>query len=672
MGARAVCSAGEVCAVNDMSMSNSGEWADKAPAEDARFRLLVDSITDYAIYMLDTQGVVATWNPGAERIKGYRADEIVGRHFSTFYTEEDRAAGLPARALAHAAREGSFEAEGWRLRKDGSRLWTSVVIDAIHGEHGAVIGYAKVTRDLTERKKAQMALADSEEQFRRLVLNVTDYAIYMLDATGVVSSWNLGAERIKGYSADEIIGQHFSRFYPEADRARGMPDVGLDTARREGHFQAEGWRVRKDGSQFWASVVIDAIHDEAGAVIGFAKITRDVTERMEQQKRLDQAREELFQAQKLEAIGQLTGGVAHDFNNLLMVVLGSLETLGRRLNMEEREARLLDNALQAAQRGAQLTQRMLAFARKQELEQKEVDLPELVRGMSGLLGRTLGPSIQIETRFPLALPHAWADANQIDSALLNLAVNARDAMPEGGTLVIAAHAAEIAPGDPQLAPGRYVVLAVDDSGEGMDAETLARATDPFFTTKGVGKGTGLGLSMVQGIAEQSGGRLRIESQKGQGTRVEIWLRAVSAKAEHIAAAAPLPTAGESGPMRPLKVLAVDDDALVLLNTVMMLEELGHAVVEAHSGQKALEALAAAPDFDLVITDQAMPRMTGMALAEEIAARWPDLPVILASGYAEIEEARALKLPRLAKPFGQAELARMLRRVCDGAGLVHPA
>ncbi|WP_297105075.1 PAS domain-containing sensor histidine kinase [uncultured Devosia sp.] len=654
-----------------MSTNESGMWPE-ASKGDARFRLLVNSITDYAIYMLDREGVVTTWNRGAERIKGYSAGEIIGRHFSTFYTDEDLAAGLPARALANAARDGSYEAEGWRRRKDGSRFWTNVVIDAIRGADGEVIGFAKITRDLTERKKAQMALAASEEQFRRLVLNVTDYAIFMLDAHGIVSSWNMGAERIKGYAADEIIGQHFSRFYPEAERARGTPEAGLETARREGHFHAEGWRVRKDGSQFWASVVIDAIHDESGAVVGFAKITRDITERMEQQKRLDQAREELFQAQKLEAIGQLTGGVAHDFNNLLMVVLGSLEGLGRRLTLDEREARLLDNALQAAQRGAQLTQRMLAFARKQELEQKEVDLPELVGGMSELLGRTLGPSIQIETRFPLSLPHAWADANQIDSALLNLAVNARDAMPNGGALEISARATEVAQGNPQLAPGRYVVLAVADNGEGMDAETLARATDPFFTTKGVGKGTGLGLSMVQGIAEQSGGRLHIESERGHGTRVEIWLKAVEAKADEPPVEVRPAVENEPGPMRRLKVLAVDDDALVLLNTTMMLEELGHNVVEAHSGAKAIEALEAAPDFDLVITDQAMPHMTGMALATEIAARWPGLPVILASGYADIDDAKALRLPRLAKPFGQAELARMLRRVCDNAGQTQPA
>jgi PAS domain S-box-containing protein len=647
-------------------MGEDGNWAG-AMDEDSRFRLLVDSITDYAIYMLDANGVVTTWNKGAEHIKGYKAGEIIGRHFSIFYTPEDRASGLPQRALTAALRDGRFESEGWRVRKDGSRFWTNVVMHTIRQADDTVVGFAKITRDLTERKRAQTALAESEEQFRRLVLNVTDYAIYMLDANGVVTTWNQGAERIKGYCASEIVGKHFSTFYPEEDRASGLPQRGLETARREGHFQAEGWRLRKDGTRFWASVVIDAIYAEDGTVVGFAKITRDVTERMEQQKRLDQAREELFQAQKIEAIGQLTGGVAHDFNNLLMVVLGSLEALGRRLSLDSREARLLDNALQAAQRGSQLTQRLLAFARKQELAQKPVDLPDLVRGMSDLLAHTLGSSIQIETRFPLSLPKVFADPNQLDSVLLNLAVNARDAMPDGGSLVISARPAEAEADDPHLEQGRYVVLAVTDNGQGMDPDTLARATDPFFTTKGVGKGTGLGLSMVQGIAEQSGGRMQIESRVGVGTSVQIWLKAVD---ETAAPCQPEPQDGQAAPAgvdRKLTVLAVDDDALVLLNTVMILEELGHDVVEAHSGEEALAVLEQRPDIDVLITDQAMPHMTGMALAGEVASRWPNLPVILASGYAEINDAQALRLPRLAKPFGRVELERVLRRVSEGMG-----
>jgi PAS domain S-box-containing protein len=633
-----------------------------ADEENARFRLLVDSITDYAVYMLGPDGVVTTWNTGAERIKGYTAAEIIGQNFSVFYPEPDRQAGAPQRALDIAAQEGRFETEGWRLRKDGSRFWVHVVIDPILGSGGEVIGFAKVTRDLTERKEAQLALADSEEQFRRLVLNVVDYAIYMLSPSGHVTSWNLGAERIKGYGAEEIVGQHFSRFYPEEDRGRGAPERSLEIARTDGQYHAEGWRVRKDGSRFWASVVIDAIRNESGELIGFAKITRDITERMEQQQRLEQAREELFQAQKVEAIGQLTGGVAHDFNNLLMVVLGSLDVLGRRVALDERDRKLLDNAVHAAQRGAQLTQRMLAFARKQDMQRLPVDLPELVRGMSDLLSRTLGPSILIETRFPIALPQVLADPSQLDSALLNLAVNARDAMPDGGPLIISAREASGGDEPSGLTPGRYVCLSVQDRGEGMDAQTLARATDPFFTTKGVGKGTGLGLPMVQGIAEQSGGRFVLRSVQGEGTTAEIWLPVVEARSAAVPETAP--KAASASQEKRLKVLAVDDDALVLINTAMMLEELGHAVIEASSGEQALNLLDANPDVDLVVTDQAMPRMTGLALAAEIAQRRPGLPVILASGYTDIEEARLLKLPRLAKPFSEAELEAVIARVTE--------
>lgn len=283
-----------------------------------RYRLLVDSITDYAIYMLDADGRVVSWNPGAQRFKGYAPAEIIGEHFSRFYTPEDRAAGVPARALATARNEGRFEAEGWRVRKSGDRFWAHVVIDPIRDSSGALVGYAKITRDLTERRMAEEAVRKSEQLFKLLVQGVTDYAIYLLDREGHVSSWNAGARRIKGYEQDEIIGEHFSRFYTEEDRAQDAPRKALATAAAEGRFEKEGWRVRKNGERFFAHVVIDPIRDGSGAIIGFAKITRDITERREAQERLDEARQALLQAQKLDAIGQLTGGIAHDFNNLLM------------------------------------------------------------------------------------------------------------------------------------------------------------------------------------------------------------------------------------------------------------------------------------------------------------------------------------------------------------------
>ncbi|MGO7333594.1 PAS domain S-box protein [Rhizobium leguminosarum] len=630
--------------------------------EEGRFRLLVDAITDYAIYMLSPEGIVTSWNAGAQRFKGYKPSEILGEHFSRFYLPEDRAAGLPQRALATAEEHGRFEGEGWRRRKDGSRFWAHVVIDPIRRPSGELIGYAKITRDLTERRAAENAIRQSEEQFRRLVQGVSDYAIYMLDPNGNVSSWNFGAERIKGYRPQEIIGQHFSTFYTPEDREAGLPETALGIARAEGRFEREGWRVRKDGTRFWASIVIDAIRDEEGDVLGFAKITRDITEKMETQRALEQAREELFQSQKMEAIGQLTGGIAHDFNNLLMAVLGSLEILKKRMPQDLSLTSLVDNAMQGAQRGAALTQRMLAFSRRQELHLEPIDVSGLVRGMMDMLSRSLGPLTMIETSFPVRLPTILTDPNQLEMAILNLVVNARDAMPSGGRIVLRASEESLPSGKGQLPPGRYVRIAVIDEGEGMDAKTLEQAITPFFTTKGVGKGTGLGLSMVQGLASQSGGRLMMKSSLGEGTTAELWFP-VALAGQVTEAAAERPQQVENAPRR-LRIVAVDDDGLVLMNTTLMLEDLGHTVFEAMAGPEALDILRE-QQVDLVICDHAMPRMTGAQLAEAIRKDWPDMPIILATGYAEIPEGAGIaNLPRLGKPFSQAQLAEAISRVAS--------
>jgi PAS domain S-box-containing protein len=564
-----------------------------------------------------------------------------------------------ARALETAKREGKFEAEGWRVRKDGSRFWAYVVIDPIRDHSGQVIGFAKITRDLTERKAAEQVLHRSEEQFRLLVQGVSDYAIYLLDLEGKVTNWNLGAQRIKGYFANEIVGQHFSRFYTDEDRAAGIPQTALETARRDGRFEKEGWRIRKDGSRFWAHVVIDAIRDDDGNTIGYAKITRDITERKKAEEELERAREFSLQAQKLEAIGQLTGGIAHDFNNLLMAILGSLELLRKRFPDDSKGIALLENAAQGAHRGTALTKRMLAFARNYELNKEVIDISTLVHGMKDLVERSIGPSFNIETRFPLSLNPVEADANQLELALLNLSLNARDAMADGGEIVLAAREENITAGHRSgLEAGRYIRLSVTDTGEGMDQETLLRATEPFFTTKGVGKGTGLGLSMVHGFAEQSGGRFILHSQKGAGTTAELLLP--------VAKTSTTPIAGTPAPpakaLRPLTILAVDDDALVLMNTVHMLEDLGHTVFEAYSGNEALEILRCEDSIDLVVTDQAMPKMTGTELAKIIKREWPDIPVLLATGYADRVRGDDIGLPKLTKPYMQRELADAIVRM----------
>ncbi|KAB0507197.1 MULTISPECIES: hybrid sensor histidine kinase/response regulator [Pseudomonas] len=624
--------------------------------EEMRFRLLIDAVIDYAIYMIDPDGIITSWNAGAKRFKGYEEAEILGQHFSRFYTEEDRKAGLPQRALDTAIREGRFEGEGWRVRKDGTHFWSHVIIDPILDPSGRLLGFAKITRDLTDRKMAEETLKQSEQQFRLLVQSVTDYAIYMLAPDGRVTNWNLGAQRIKGYRPEEIIGQHFSLFYTPEDREAGEPQRALDIAIREGRFENKAWRVRKDGTRFLAHVVVDPIRGDTGTLLGFAKITRDITEATQAQQVLEKTREALFQAQKMQAIGQLSGGIAHDFNNLLTVILGNLEIVRKRAVDDPRITRLLDNATQGALRGVSLTQRMLAFARRQELKTESVEIPTLIQGITGLLRSSLGPAVIIETRFSPELEPAMADVNQLELAVLNLATNARDAMPDGGKLVISAQTEEIHD-QPQLslAPGRYVCLSVTDTGEGMDDATLGSAMDPFFTTKGVGKGTGLGLSMVHGFTEQLGGRFILKSQKDVGTTAELWLPV--ALANSTTEPATEETAMSRVPR--LCVLVVDDDSLVLTSTSLLLEDLGHRVISAASGAQALGLFDCEHDFDLVITDMVMPKMSGEQLAQAIRVIRPHLPIILATGYAERLEGFAARLPRLSKPFTQLNLVEVI-------------
>lgn len=485
-------------------------------------QLLIDAVVDYAIYMIGLDGRIRSWNSGAAKLKGYTPQEIIGQPFSRFYTPEDQAAGIPQIALATAKSEGRFHAEGWRVRKDGTRFWAMVVVDAVKDAGGEVIGFAKVTRDITERHEAQLKLLESERQYRQLVDAVVDYAIFQLDVNGVVTSWNSGAERIKGYSADEIVGKHFGTFYTEEDRIAGKPDAALEKARREGRYEAEGWRVRKDGQRFWASVVVDVIFDEERKVIGFAKVTRDITERYEAQRTLKVIEEQLAASQKMEAVGQLSGGIAHDFNNLLMIVLGNLETAQRQakqISTASQLQRALGNAVRGAHRAAALTSRLLAFSRRQALDPKPIDVNKFINGSVDFLQRSLGETVEIEAVGGAGLWRIEADPNHLESALVNLAINARDAMPDGGKLTIEAANIFVDEGYtraiPEMASGQYVVISVTDTGFGMPPDVLSRAFEPFYTTKEVGHGTGLGLSQVYGFVKQSGGNVKIYSEAGQ-------------------------------------------------------------------------------------------------------------------------------------------------------------
>jgi PAS domain S-box-containing protein len=620
--------------------------------EQQRFQYLIAGIRDYAIYMLDPSGMVSSWNAGAQRFKGYTQQEILGKHFSNFYTPEDQAAGLPARALAIALAEGKFESEGWRVRKDGTRFWASVVIDPIYDDQGKLLGYAKITRDITERKKTEDALRESEQRFRLLVQGVTDYAIYMLSPTGQVSNWNVGAERIKGYRSDEIVGSHFSRFYTEQDREAGVPQNALRTAATVGRYEAEGWRVRKDGTRFWAHVVIDAIRDEAGELLGFAKITRDLTEKKKTEDALAEANRALFQAQKMESIGQLTGGIAHDFNNLLSVLASGLEVLSMQ-RAGAGDAKTFDSMRRAVDRGATLTQQLLAFARQQPLQPETRNVNRLITGFESVLRRAGTASIEFTFTLDPQLQNSVIDSARFESALLNLVVNARDAMPQGGKIGIAT--ANTSLGEREvgtLAAGQYVKVTVADTGTGMAPETLTRAFEPFYTTKEVGKGTGLGLSQVYGFIKQSGGEIVITSKVDQGTQITIYLPAVSGDVEHH------PGATET-------VLIVEDEPDLMDVAASLFISMGYDVVTAPSAQEALEVLADR-DVDILFTDVVMPNgMNGLELADYAREVYPRVKIIIASGYPlpalKVESSPISDFVFVPKPYRLADLARALRK-----------
>ncbi|WP_109047023.1 PAS domain S-box protein [Azospirillum sp. TSA6c] len=540
-----------------------------------------------------------------------------------------------------------------------------------------------------ERVEPAWEPISGERQFRLLVQSVVDYAIFMLDPTGVVRSWNAGAARMKGYAADEIIGRHFSSFYTPEDRAADMPQRALATALSEGRFEAEGWRLRKDGTRFWASVVIDPIRDETGTLRGFAKITRDITERRKAQQALDEAREALAQAQKMEAVGQLTGGVAHDFNNLLQAISSSLELIDQRLSAGRSDiAPFTATARAAVDRAATLTRRLLAFARRQPLRPERVDLNALVAGLWDLLGRSVGEQIRLERQLGEPLWPVHADVNQIENALLNLVINARDAMPDGGCVTVETANAAFAPADlvndPGVEAGDYAVLTVRDSGTGMPPDVLARAFEPFFTTKPIGQGTGLGLSQLYGFARQSGGFVRIDSAVGRGTAVHLHLprdhaaaAACTGRAEP--AAVPALPPGRTGRGT---VLVVEDEELVRMLLVEVLESDGYTTLEAADGTSALAQLTKAqagtkgvaganPPVDLLVTDVGLPGLNGRQLAEAAQAHYPDLKVLFLTGYAfqalddrhgDGEDGLGHNMRMLAKPVAVDAFRAMVRKL----------
>jgi PAS domain S-box-containing protein len=513
----------------------------------------------------------------------------------------------------------------------------------------------------------------SGPEWRQMVNSALETAIISTDSEGRVTSWNEGARHMLGWTEHEMVGMTFERIFTPEDQARGHLQLEIDRARALGRGGGEeGWRVCKDGSRIWTAGELNAIRGDSGAIVGYVKILRKLNVTLEQQ--VLERTEALRHSQKMEAIGRLTGGVAHDFNNLLQIIIGNLEALRRHLHKDTNKAQgAADMAMSGARRAAALTQKLLEFARRQPLSPRPIHVNQLVLGMSEILHRMLGETISVEVIQGEGVWQIEADPNELESAILNLAVNARDAMPNGGSLTIETSNAHLdaayAARHPELSPGQYVLIAISDTGAGMEAQTVTHAFEPFFTTKPIGKGTGLGLSQVYGFVKQSGGHVTIYSEVGHGTTVNVYLARLLGEG--------LPS-GESAPDTSLPraqpgetILIVEDDSGVKAATVNSLLELGYAVVDAHDGPSAIDLLHRHVKFDLLLTDVGLPNgLTGEQLAAQVRSLLPHVKVLYTTGYARNAIVHQGRLDPgvhlLTKPFTYSQLARKLRDVFDGS------
>ena len=504
---------------------------------------------------------------------------------------------------------------------------------------------------MIRKSNQQRDLFESERSFRLLVEGVADYALYMLDPKGIITSWNIGGERIKGYSSDEIVGQHFSRFYTETDRANGKPARALGIARDKGRYEEEGWRVRKDGTFFWASVVIDPIYENR-ELIGFAKITRDITERRNTQLKLETMQKQLAESQKFDALGQLTGGVAHDFNNLLMIISGSLHTLKRGTDDDAKLQRAISAIETATRRGAALTNQLLTFARRQSVNPQAIDFSERIGAIREVLEAGVGSSVRLAFDIARGIWPIRTDVSEFETALLNLVINARDAMPDGGTVTISAR--NVVLDEPPLA-GEFVAIDIADTGLGIPADVVDKIFEPFFTTKPIGKGTGLGLSQVHGFAHQAGGTVKVASELGKGTTFSILLpRGTDVPAREAAEAVPFRGSGT--------VLLVEDNPEVAIVSIGLLEQLGYRVRRVPDAESALRELEH-NGVDFVFSDIVMPgKMDGLTLAHHLRLIRPGLPILLATGYSEAASDVRGDFPILRKPYEIHELSEAIAKL----------
>jgi PAS domain S-box-containing protein len=671
-----------LAAIRDISDRKKAELA--LLNAERQFRTLVNGITEYAVLLLDTQGNIATWNAGAQHIKGYAADEVLGRHISMFYTEADQNSWRAQAALKIAETHGRFENEDWRVRKNGEAFLAHIVIDAIRNDDGALIGFAKIVRDVTKLKEAEKIAQEalrqrqlleerqrSAEVYRRLsetltaILDASPAGVVTVDASGVIESWNKAAEKIYRLAAASLIGRHQSAVFNNKSGGRNEAAKAIfarsDLSRTIEDAQIS--HARGDGSTVELSVSRAPLLRAEGTANGIVYVINDVTH-------TKALAEQLRHSQKLDAIGQMTGGVAHDFNNLLSIIICNLELLQEDLTPGSESHELCNSAMEAGLRGAELIQHMLAFSRKQALTPKLLEVNDVITDLAKLLKRTLGEHIEIMLNTAPQTCPVLIDPVQLQAALTNLATNARDAMPHGGRLVF--KTSHITIDDSytsqfdNVTPGEYVLISVTDSGSGMTPEVIEKAFDPFFTTKRVGQGTGLGLSMVFGFVKQSGGQIRIYSELGHGTTIKLYLPCAEREAP-----APLP----EPVIRPSKasnnetILVVEDNTALAKSVKSLLADAGYIVVTAENGNEALEALEHNRRVDLLFTDIVMPGgMNGIELARRAVQIYPKLKILFTSGFAD-----ALLDPRdsemttnrlLSKPYRRTELILKIKEILE--------
>ena len=585
--------------------------------------LVARAITDSALVMLDPEGIVRWWSLGAEHIKGYAAVEIIGRHFSCLYTDADRQTGEPQRTLAIAAEQGRYESEGLRVRSDGSTFWAHVAVEPIRDEAGQLIGYTKITHNITSQRVVREQLLGEEAKYRAIIETAVD-GITVINECGIIQAFNRAAEVIFGYAAEEVIGRNVSLLMPEPDRS--CHDGYIAHFRRTGEAKIIGVGrevigQRKDGTVFALDLSIAAW--QADGQRYFTGIVRDVTERKKGEANLEETLSKLHRAQKMEAVGRITGGIAHDFNNILQVMMGSLDLADELANGNDQLRRLHSAIRRGGKRAERVTQQLLAFARRQPLHPEEVNLAEHMHRAIDLFARTLRGDIYVEVDLPSDLWPIRIDVSQLDLAVLNIAVNARDAMPNGGTFKIAARNATyqgltLEQGNHGL-NGSYVMVILSDTGAGIAADVLPHVFEPFFTTKEIGKGTGLGLSQVYGFALQSGGVATVTSHIGQGTSVTLYLPALD-REDHLKA----PHDGSETSPRKGMILVVEDDADVAELAARVLKNAGYAVAHAAHAPAALAALAAGTQVDLILSDIILPYgMSGTKTGAQCANPLPD-------------------------------------------------